>query len=290
MRIELKDDLLELVRRTATELPDDILKGLQNAYAKEKSGSAAKEALLYILENVEIARTNSTPICQDTGALLFDVYLPLGYSTLDIAEQISSAVIKATEHGFLRPNAVDAVTEINSGNNIGVGSPCIEFHEHQDKSIRIALMLKGGGSENVSTQYSLPFAEIHANRDLEGVRKVVLHAIQKAQGLGCPPGVVGVGIGGDRGGSYHIAKKQHFRKLDDRNSIPELDKLENELFEQSNQLGIGPMGFGGKTTTLGVKIGAMHRLPACYFVSISYMCWAARRHTLFYRNGEVKYD
>lgn len=290
MKIELNKYLLELIRRTATELPDDVKRALREAYEREEPGSAAKETLLYIIKNVEIAKDNSTPICQDTGSLLFDVYLPFDYSTLDIIGQIKTAVVKATELGFLRPNAVDPVTDKNSGNNIGVGFPAIEFHEHQDDSIRIDLMLKGGGSENVSTQYSLPYVELQAGRGLKGVRKVVLHAIQKAQGLGCPPGIIGVGIGGDRGASYRLAKKQLFRKISDGNPVPELDKLELQLFEQSNTLGIGPMGFGGKTTTLAVKIGAMHRLPACYFVSISYMCWAARRHTLNYRNGEVSYD
>lgn len=299
MEIKLQEHLVELIRRTSTELPSDVKKALNAAYKQEETGTAAKETLSYIIKNVELARANSTPICQDTGTLLFSVCLPSDCSTLEITGQIQrtrlsallkTAVAEATELGFLRPNAVDAVTDKNSGNNIGVGFPIIEFHEHEDDSIRIDLMLKGGGSENVSTQYSLPYAELQADRSLNGVRKVVLHAIQKAQGLGCPPGIIGVGIGGDRYTSYRLAKKQLFRKIDAQNPIPELDKLERKLFEQSNALGIGPMGFGGRTTTLGVKIGAMHRLPACYFVSIAYMCWAARRHTLCYRNGEIDYD
>lgn len=289
-KIELKEHLLELIRRTSTDLPDDVMKALKVAYHKEPSGSVAKETLSYIIENVEIARNNSTPICQDTGTLLFNVYLPFEYSTLDITKQIKKAVAEATELRFLRPNAVEPVTDRNSGNNIGIGFPTIEFHKSQDDSIRIDLMLKGGGSENVSTQYSLPYPKLQAGRELDGIRKVVLHAIQKAQGLGCPPGIIGVGIGGDRGNSYLLAKKQLFRKIDDQNPIPELYELEEKIHKQSNVLGIGPMGFGGKTTTLAVKVGAMHRLPACYFVSISYMCWAARRRILHYKNGEVEYD
>jgi fumarate hydratase class I len=151
------------------------------------------------------------------------------------------------------------------------------------------LQLKGGGCENVSTQYDLPNTQLNAGRDLEGVRRVVLDAVNKAQGLGCAPGVLGIAIGGDRGASYIKSKQQLLRPLEDTNPDPDLAKLEDRLLEESNELGIGPMGFGGKTTVMGVKIGTMHRLPASYFVSIAYMCWANRRASLRVIGEEVTY-
>jgi fumarate hydratase class I len=129
-----------------------------------------------------------------------------------------------------------------------------------------------------------------AGRDLAGVRKVVLDAVQKAQGHGCAPGVIGVAFGGDRGSSYAKSKELFFRKLDDRNPDAKLAELEERLCAECNTLGIGPMGFGGETTVLGVKLTGMHRLPASFFVSVSYMCWAHRRHRMTVHGDEVTYE
>ena len=279
----LTETILELIRRTSTDLPDDVVSALEQAHAREEPDSAAKQALDTILENIKLAKKNSTPICQDTGTVIYHVYMPFGYSMLNITEQIHAATVKATELAYLRPNAVDSITGVNSGNNLGIGSPTIEFHKWKDETLRIDLMLKGGGCENVGAQYSLPNSDLKANRDLEGVKKVVLDAIYQAQGRGCAPGIIGVGIGGDRGTSMLLAKKQLFRKLDERSPIPELADSENELLQKANTLKIGPMGFGGATTVLGIQMGAMHRIPASYFVSIAYMCWADRRGSLLYQ-------
>lgn len=156
----------------------------------------------------------------------------------------------------------------------------MHFHEWEKDSIQVDLLLKGGGCENVSSQYKLPDAGLGAGRDLDGVRRVVLDSVHQAQGKGCAPGVLGVAIGGDRGSSYIKSKQQLLRPLPDENPQEELAILENQLHEQANELSIGPMGFGGKTTVLGVKVGAQHRLPASYFVSIAYMCWANRRASM----------
>ncbi len=118
---------------------------------------------------------------------------------------------------------------------------------------------------------------MQANRDLDGCRKAILDAVLQAQGKGCGPGILGVCIGGDRATGYELSKTQFLRRLDDRNAEPKLDALEQDILKTSNELGIGPMGFGGKTTLLGVKICAANRVPASYFVSVSYMCWAYRR-------------
>ena len=288
---DLTQPILELVRRAATDLPPDVEASLREAVEQEEPGSAARGALDTILKNVEIARENSTPICQDTGTPLFYVQYPTGWSTRRLREQIQQAVAKATQRAYLRPNAVDSLTGANTGDNLGDDHfPTIHFEEIEGDTLLIDLMLKGGGGENVGAQYSLPNSALGAGRDLAGVRKVTLDAVQKAQGKGCAPGILGVAIGGDRGSSFAASKETLLRQLDDSNSSPELASLEQRLTEESNQLGIGPMGFGGKTTVLGTKITTTHRLPASYFVSVSYMCWAYRRRRMTVDGDQISYQ
>ena len=293
--IDLTDSFVELVRRAATDLPADVERVIRAARDREDPGSAAAGALDTVLENVTIARTNATPICQDTGVPIFYIHHGATVSTQRIREQIETAVVEATERSYLRPNAVDPVTGRNSGNNLGEGFPTFHYEEWDRDELRIDLLLKGGGSENVGAQYKLPYSgeidgeRFSAGRDLEGVRKVVLEAVYRAQGKGCAPGVLGVAIGGDRGSGYVRAKEQLFRPLDDVNAEPLLDQLEQDLLRDANALGVGPMGFGGKTTLFGVKVGAYHRLPACYFVSIAYNCWALRRAALVANGQEVSF-
>jgi fumarate hydratase class I len=238
-----------------------------------------------VLENVAIARENSTPICQDTGVPIFYIHYSEGVRVRRLQEQMEAAVAEATARAYLRPNAVDPVSGRNSGNNLGVGFPTFHFEAWDNDHLRVDLLLKGGGSENVGAQYKLPHAPLSAGRDLDGVRRVVLDAVYQAQGKGCAPGVLGIAVGGDRGSGTIHAKEQLFRPLSDTNPVPELAELEERLLRECNELGIGPMGFGGKTTVFGVKIGAYHRLPACYFVSIAYMCWACRRARMTVRGS-----
>lgn len=289
---DLTPEILELVRRTATDLPADIEEKLRASYAHEEEGSAALGALETILKNVELARKNSTPICQDTGTPLFYVQYPEGTSTRKLRTMIQDAVVEATKKNYLRPNSVDAITGKNTGDNTGDEHyPTIHFEEvDDDQPLVIELMLKGGGCENVGAQYKLPNTKLGAGRDLAGVRKVVLDAVQQAQGKGCAPGVLGVAIGGDRGSSYLASKETLLRKIGDKNDNPELDTMEKQLTEEANRMGIGPMGFGGKTTVLDTKIKGLHRLPASYFVSVSYMCWAYRRRKMTVKDDEVSYD
>jgi len=288
---DLTEKIMELVRLAATDLPPDVEASLRQAVEREAPGSAGRGALETILKNVELARQNSTPICQDTGTPIFYVYYPEGWSTRRLRDQIRSAVAKATERSYLRPNAVDALSGKNSGNNLGDDHfPTIHFEEVEGDTLRIDLMLKGGGCENVGGQYSLPNSALGAGRDLAGVRKVVLDAVHKAQGKGCAPGVIGVAIGGDRGSSYSASKEVLFHGLDEQSPNPELAALENRLTAEANQLGIGPMGFGGETTVLGTKIINLHRLPASYFVSVSYMCWAYRRRSMTVEGEAVSFE
>ena len=288
--IDLREPLLELVRRTSTVLAPDVVVSIERAAANELKGTAAWNAMQTVIENIHLAREKSAPVCQDTGHLTFHVHSPFGYSQNMLIEQMLWAVRTASAKTYLRPNSVDSLTGKNSGDNTGLGFPMFYFHEWEKDELRFDLMLKGGGCENVGAQYRLPHAPLGAGRDLEGVRRVVLDAIDKAQGYGCSPGIIGVGIGGDRGTGYLVSKEQLFRKLDDKNPNAELGALEERIVAEANQLGIGPMGFGGKTTILAVKIGASHRVPASFFVSISYACWADRRGRLSWKNGEVSYD
>ncbi len=289
---DLTQEILELVRRTSTDLPADVEKKLRESYAQEEAGSAAQGALDTILQNVDLARKNSTPICQDTGTPLFYVHYPEGMSTRKIKKMIQDAVVEATKLNYLRPNSVNAITGKNTGDNTGDEHyPTIHFEEvDEDQPLTIDLMLKGGGCENVGIQYKLPNTEMGAGRDLAGVRKVVLDAVHQAQGKGCAPGVLGVAIGGDRGASYLASKETLLRKVGDENANPELDEMEKQITDEANEMGIGPMGFGGKTTVLDTKIKGLHRLPASYFVSVSYMCWAYRRRKMTVSKGEVSYE
>lgn len=291
MQLDLTDQILELVRLTSTDLPSDVEEKLRKSKDQEAEGSAAEGALDTILKNVEMAREKSTPICQDTGTPIFYITYPEGWSTRKLSAQIKDAVIQATAKAYLRPNSVNSVTGKNTGDNSGDEHyPSLHFQEVGGDELIIELILKGGGCENVSTQYKLPDASLTADRDLDGVRKTVLDAVVKAQGKGCAPGVLGVAIGGDRGSSYAASKEALLRQLDDKNPDPILAELEEKITRQANQLDIGPMGFRGKTTVLGTKVKNLHRLPACYFVSIAYMCWAFRRRRMIYQSGEVKYQ
>jgi len=287
---DLTEHFVELVRRAATDLRPDVENAIREAKEHEDPNTPATAVLDTILENVELARRQSTPICQDTGTPIFYVHYPAGWSTIALREQIRDAVATATAKAYLRPNAVDSLTGQNSGNNLGNDFPSIHFQEWEEDYLKVNLLLKGGGCENVGAQYKLPDAKFSAGRDLEGVRKVVLDAVQNAQGKGCAPGVLGIAVGGDRGSGYVRSKEQLFRPLGQRNEKPELAELEKRIYEEANQLGIGPMGLGGKTTVLDVQLDVLHRLPACYYVSVSYMCWADRRRTLTYRDGEVQID
>jgi fumarate hydratase class I len=281
----LPHSLLELIRRTSAEIPDDIHQAILAALEREKQGTIAATAMQIIDQNIALARRKSQPICQDTGSILFFVDCPIGFDQVGFTETARAAVTLATQKGYLRQNSVDALTGKNDGTNVGPGAPTIHFHQHRAAEVSVRLMLKGGGCENVGAQYSLPDGALHANRDLEGCRKAILDAVLQAQGKGCGPGVLGVCIGGDRATGYEWSKRQLLRQLGDRNPDPKLDTLEQDILKTANELGIGPMGFGGKTTLLGVKIGAANRVPASYFVSVSYMCWAFRRQGVTLEGG-----
>ena len=272
--------MVQLIARTSTDLPPDVRKAMGLALAAEEPATRAGQALTIIAQNIDQAAGCEGPICQDTGMPTFEVKVPVGVNQIWLKQQIREAVAEATRRGKLRPNSVDSITGENSGNNLGPGTPIVHFEQWERGEIEVKLILKGGGCENTNAQYALPAELDHlgrADRSLEGVRKCILHAVWKAQGKGCAPGAVGVCIGGDRTSGYLHAKEQLFRTLDDVNPDPRLGEIEDAVMDQANQLTVGPMGFGGKTSLIGCKIGALNRLPASFFVSIAYDCWAFRR-------------
>jgi fumarate hydratase class I len=271
------ETFVELIRRASTDLPEDVEGALVSGRDAEARGSLAERALATLLDNVALARERSAPICQDTGTPVVWIHHPAGVSTRQLEAEFVEAVGTATERSYLRPNAVDTLTGKNTGTGTGRGIPFVHFEEWDEDRIEVRMILKGGGSENVGAQYKLPDGKLKAGRDLEGVRRAILDAVFQAQGKGCAPGVLGVCIGGDRVSAFTESKRQLLRPLADTNAQPELAKLERRVLEEANGLGVGPMGFGGQTTLLGVKIGLLDRLPACYFVTVSYMCWADRR-------------
>lgn len=273
----LLESLIEVIRRTSAEVPDDVHRAILASLETEKKGTIAESALKIIDQNIALAKRKSQPLCQDTGTVLFYVDCPVGLDQIAFAEAAREAVRQATKKGYLRQNSVDSITGRNDGTNCGPGAPVLHFHQHRGSDLQVRLVLKGGGCENVGAQYSLPDEALGANRDLNGCRRVILDAVLQAQGKGCGPGILGVCIGGDRATGFEWSKTQFLRRLEDTNPVAELAALEQEIVKTANDLGIGPMGFGGKTTLLGCKICAINRVPASYFVSVSYMCWAYRR-------------
>lgn len=277
---QFAQSVYDLIVETSTNLPGDVRKAIIQAQQMEDQGTRSALSLSTIAGNIHMAETKVSPICQDTGMPTFIIQCPVGANQIEMKKHILEAVQKATKEGKLRENSVDSLTGKNSGTNLGPGTPVIHFEQWERDEVEIRLILKGGGCENKNIQYSLP-AELpgvgKAGRDLDGIRKCIMHAIYQAQGQGCSAGFIGVGIGGDRTTGYELAKQQLFRSVDDTNDNEDLQKLEQYVMDNANKLGIGTMGFGGNVTLLGCKIGVMNRLPASFFVSVAYNCWAFRR-------------
>lgn len=292
--MKLEKAIAGLYKRTATSIPADVESSLRNALKKEKKNSLAYYSVSNILKNIESAREKALPICQDTGVPVFYVKVPVNVSHHKIMQSIINATRIATKEIPLRPNSVNVLDEKNTSDNIGfdkgkteLEQPLIHIEQWGKSYVKIELMLKGGGSENIGIQYKLPDGRLKANRDLEGIKKCIIDAVFKAQGKGCPPYIVGVAIGGSKDLIAKESKKQLIRKINDVNEDKRLAKLENELIRKINSLGIGPLGLGGKTTVLGVNIKALHRHPASFFVDVSFMCWACRRGILIYKAGDA---
>ncbi|MBE1555870.1 fumarate hydratase [Sporosarcina limicola] len=277
---KIEKSMYDLICETSTNLPKDVRRAIQAAKDQEDAGTRSAMSLDTIAKNINMADEKMSPICQDTGMPTFKIKTPVGVNQLEIKAAIKRAIVQATKDTKLRPNSVDSLTGDNSGDNLGEGVPVIKFEQWEQNYIEVKLILKGGGCENKNIQYSLP-AELEglgrAGRDLDGIRKCVLHSVYQAQGQGCSAGFIGVGIGGDRASGYELAKNQLFREVYDVNPDERLAELETYIMETANKLGIGTMGFGGEVSLLGCKVGVMNRIPASFYVSVAYNCWAYRR-------------
>ncbi len=287
MKTDLTHAIVELYKITSTTLPEEVKEKINKA--KEKADGLEKKALDSVVENIEIAEKKSVPLCQDTGLPVFFVFYPKTVSQKEIEKSILQATEQATEKNILRANAVDSFTQKNLGNGVGEKIPTIYFEEWEKDFIKINLLLKGGGSENIGKTYSLPNPELKAGRDLNGIRKCVLDAAIKAQGLGCPPNIVSVVVGGSKDAVAVEAKKLFF-EMHKKNEKKETAEFEEKLLKEINSLGIGAMGLGGKTTALDLKTKFLARHPATFFVEIAFCCWAERKHSLEWKSGEAKYE
>lgn len=281
----VEDTAFNLLKLAVVRLPSDIKDALNRAY-KEETSEAGRVQFEAILKDIELAEKDNTPLCQDTGIIIFYVKAGSKVKGLEaIEEALQNATRRATKEVPLRPNAVDPFTQKNSGDNTGKHIPYINWEITDSDYVEITAFPKGGGSENVCT-----IGMITPGEGVNGLKKFVIDAVIKAGAMPCPPTIVGVAAGGGSDISMKLAKASLLRPLNEPNPNPDLDKLEKELYEAANSTGIGPMGLGGKFTVLGVKIDYAHRHPASYPVAVAFQCWAARRSTArIHSDGTVEY-
>ena len=281
----IEDTVVKLLQLAAVQLPPDVKEAIKRAY-REETNETGKIQLEAIVKNIELAEKANTPICQDTGVIIFYVKVGAQEKGLDkIETALINATRRATKEGSLRPNAVDPFTQKNTGDNTGRFIPYINWETTKGDTVEITAFPKGGGSENVCNLGMLTPSE-----GINGLKKFVVDSVIKAGAMPCPPTILGVAVGGGADIVMRLAKAALLRPLDQPNSNLELAQLEKELYEAANSTGIGPMGLGGKFTVLGVKVDYAHRHPASYPVGVAFQCWAARRATArIHPDGEVEY-
>jgi len=276
---------VKLLQLAVTELPRDVEEALRRASIEEESESG-KTQLRTILENLEAAKNQGVPMCQDTGIIIFNIEVGSEFRGMgEIEKALYNATVRATKEIPLRPNAVNPFTHENTGNNTGRNIPFIYWRIVPGSGLNITVMPKGGGSENVCT-----LGMLDPGSGVKGLKKFVIDTIINAGAKPCPPNIVGVAVGGGADIATKLAKAALLKPLDQPNPDPKLAKLETELLEAANSTGIGPMGLGGKITVLGVKLDYSHRHPASYPVAVAFQCWAARRASAYIdSNCNVKY-
>jgi len=281
----IEETAFNLLRLAVVQLPADVKATLQRAY-REETSDTGKVQLEAILKDIELAEKENTPMCQDTGIIIFYVKAGANAKGLDKVETaLQNAVRRATKEIPLRPNTVNPFTQKNTGDNTGRYIPYINWEITQGDSIELTAFPKGGGSENVCI-----LGMITPGEGVRGLKKFAIDAVIKAGAMPCPPTILGVAAGGGSDIAMKLAKAALLRPLDQPNPDPDLAKLETELHEAANATGIGPMGLGGKFTVLGVKVDYAHRHPASYPVAVAFQCWAARRATArINSDGTVEY-
>ncbi len=279
----IEDVVVEMLRKAVTKLPRDVEDALQRAYDTE-TDEVPKTQLKTILTNIGMAEEGTTPICQDTGVQIF--FVKQGrVTTGDLTGAIGRGVAKATGEVPLRPNTVHPITRKNHLDNNGVRMPYINLEASDAPYLELTVMPKGAGSENMSA-----VAMLTPSQGLKGIKQFALDTLVRAGSKPCPPIIIGMGIGGSADISIHIAKEALLRPLGQHHPEPEIAALEEELFTALNEIGIGPMGLGGRTTLLGLNVEYAHCHTASLPVAINIQCWAARRATArIYEDGRVEY-
>jgi fumarate hydratase subunit alpha len=279
----VKDVTVELLRKTVTRMTDDVVNELKNAM-KNETEEVPRMQLKAILDNLELAEKTTTPLCQDTGVTIFYVNLPRCLN-VDVEKGIIEGVRTATKEVPLRPNAVHPLTRKNPGDNVGRKMPYVNFKIWDKDFVEITVMTKGAGSENMSQ-----LAMLTPSQGVKGVKEFILNVVLKAGSNPCPPTILGVGIGGSSDIATKLAKEALLRPIDKPNEDAEIASMEKELKDALNDLGIGVMGLGGKTTVLGVNIEYAFCHTASLPVAVNVQCWAARRGTAqIFPDGKVKY-
>jgi len=267
----IKKGIVQLIKKAETELPNDVIIALKQAYENERG--VAKTQIDAILKNIDLAIKTKRPMCQDTGIQTFFVEVGIKFPYINkIKELIIDSVKKATKEIPLRPNTVDPFTQENHKDNTGDHIPYITWDFNEGSDIDITALPKGGGSENMSR-----LGMLKPGVGIEGVKNFVIEEIIKAGGNPCPPTIVGVGIGGGADLSLKLGKRSLLRPVGTRHKDKTIAAIEEELITRINDSGIGPMGLGGKTTVLDVHIEKAHRHPASMPVGIAVQCWANRR-------------
>lgn len=268
----IEDTVYQLYKKAAIDLNEDVVKSLEDALENEED-ELAKLNINNILKNIELAHKNQIPMCQDTG--LGVIFVKLGNVEVEnLKEGIEKGVRKATKEVPLRPNIVDPITRENSGDNTGVYIPYISIELTDTDYLEITVLPKGFGSENNNKlKMALP-AE-----GKEGIKDFVIESVLAAGGKPCPPMVVGVGIGGTSDLAMKLAKEALIEKIGQPNPDDELNQMENEILERINKNGKGPMGLGGKTTALDVKIKKASTHTAGLPIGVCIQCWANRHAT-----------
>ena len=280
---DIQNAVVELLRKTVVKLPSDVEQALNKAYETE-TDEVPRMQLKAILDNIDLAKKGNTPMCQDTGVTIFYVTLPKECK-VDVEKGIIEGVRRATKEVPLRPNAVHPITRKNPGDNVGDRMPYINWKVGDKDYIEITVMTKGAGSENMSA-----LAMLTPSAGLKGIKEFALGTLLRAGSNPCPPTIIGMGIGGSSDICMKLAKEALLRPLDQRHADPEIAKLETELYEAINMLGIGPMGLGGKTTMLGLNIEYAYCHTASLPVAINVQCWAGRRGNVrIYPDGKTTF-
>jgi len=279
----IQDAVVELLRKTVTRMTDDVVNELKAA-AKRETEDAPKMQLKAILENLDLAEKTTTPLCQDTGVTIFYVSMPQCLK-VDVEKGIIEGVRTATKVVPLRPNAVHPLTRKNPGDNVGRKMPYVNYKVWDKDYLEITVMTKGAGSENMSQ-----LAMLTPSQGVKGVKEFILNTVLRAGSNPCPPTVLGVGIGGSSDIAAKLAKEALLRPINKPNEDPEIATMEKDLKEALNELGIGVMGLGGKTTVLGVNIEYAFCHTASLPVAVNVQCWAARRGTVqIFPDGKMKF-